>query len=360
MSLINQMLRDLDKRHALDQDKTRLPDTVRAAMQNESSTNRLGALGAHKGVLAFAGVAALVYFGLQQLPDKTPVPAPDAATALPSMPEVLPAPAPIALQPAMELALASAPAPVPESQGNGVSVLGDDVTIPPASAKTAPRLRATASLGPSLKVANAPDMGGSKIIDRQPAQDDADVRLQRQYREALVMMNKGQLREAMQALYAIVRERPTHDASWQILVRLLLEQQRSNEAMQVLSEIAAVRPGYLPVVMQLARLQAEYASEATALRTLLEQRAAASGDADYVGFIATLAQRQKQFGLAASEFRQALVLRPSEGRWWVGLGLAEEAQGREAEAVAAWRKALSAGQIDAALRLFAERKLAAY
>jgi MSHA biogenesis protein MshN len=219
----------------------------------------------------------------------------------------------------------------------------------PNARPDAPRLRTSMAL-------SQPGRPAARV-EKLPATDDPTAQIERRYRDALNMMNKGKVREAMEALYAITRERPEHAAAWQVLVRLLLEQGRPDEAMRVLQEVAHSRPDSLPAALQLARLHAEFGTDAQALQTLLAAQKAGADNADYHGLLANLLQRQKRSAEAAGSYRRALTLRPTEGRWWIGLGLCLEESGQKEEAKAAWRQGLQSGNLPADLRQFAESKL---
>lgn len=343
MSLINQMLRDLDKRHGLSESET-LPESVRAAAPLEPNRRPGGKglpiLGLAVGGMLFLGIAARVYW----LSDESAVPQPRPVNA----PEIKPAPLVAETPIEAPLDVPTAVAASPEPVARPVPPVAVQSTPGPATQPDAPRLRAATAL--------TQPVSRTGKVEKQAVADDPDERIALKYRQALSQLNKGQVREAMESLYAIVRERPEHLTAWQVLVRLLLEQSRPDEAIRVLSE-ANSQSGSLTIVMQLARLQAEYGTDAQALLTLQAAHKAGQNNPDYHGFLANLLQRQKQPADAAGEYRRALALRPTEGRWWIGLGLCLEAQGQAQEAKAAWRRGLQLNTLPADLRQFAESKL---
>ena len=68
-------------------------------------------------------------------------------------------------------------------------------------------------------------------------------------------------------------------------------------------------------------------------------------------------QRLGRYKEAAEHYQQALRLSPGEGRWWLGLGLALEAEGRANEAREAFQRARQSGTLSSELTALVEQKL---
>ncbi|OGU33812.1 MAG: hypothetical protein A2199_02190 [Hydrogenophilales bacterium RIFOXYA1_FULL_63_33] len=81
-------------------------------------------------------------------------------------------------------------------------------------------------------------------------------------------------------------------------------------------------------------------------------------DADYHGTLAALLVQLKQYPDAVRQYEQALEMQPGSGTWWVGLGLALAAQGKNDEARSAYRRARMAGNLPDTLEEFVRAKLA--
>ncbi len=79
--------------------------------------------------------------------------------------------------------------------------------------------------------------------------------------------------------------------------------------------------------------------------------------ADYQAFHGLLLQKLQRPKEAVDRFRAATSLRPNEGRWWYGLGLALEADQRPQEAREAFRQALDTGNLPAELAVASEHRL---
>ena len=108
---------------------------------------------------------------------------------------------------------------------------------------------------------------------------------------------------------------------------------------------------------RLARLHAETGNWAEALRVLERSAPHARKDAEYQGFAGTVLRQLKRSAEAAEAYRRAIALKPDDGRWWAGLGLALEDAGKHKEATQAFTVAREREQtLPPALRKLAEKR----
>lgn len=365
MSLINQMLRDLDKRHALGNAQEPLPENVKPAPGHPTPDRAPSAFWLLGGVALIAAVGGGYWYlrpaPMQNTPSSLVPPA--AAPKPPASPAVVVAPM---------AAPAAAPAAAPTAtEGPKPSTKPEQAhppERPPALAETPPaaparkgmslRLDSLTNLGTPAPRPRAETSAGPGSVEKKALPPDAPARLEQQYQEALGRLNRGQVREAMDSLRLLLQTAPAHADARQVLVRLLLEQGKPNEAIALLQDLARPGPGSLAISMQLARLQVEYTSDDAALQTLRAASASGAGDPEYHAFFATLLQRRQRYAEAAAEYRKALAVKPREGQWWAGLGMALDAGGSPQEAQSAWRNALSSGNLSTDLRDFIHAKLA--
>jgi len=188
-----------------------------------------------------------------------------------------------------------------------------------------------------------------------PAMSDTD-RVEAAYRRAAVVAGEGRINEAIGALQQLLRQDGLHVGSRQLLARLLIDNGRQSEAIQVLQEGLQAQPARIAWVMTLARLQIEQGSLETAAETLRFSQSAAASSPDYLGFAAHVEQRLGHHGEAASLYEKAARLAPNDGRWWLGLGLALEADGLNDQAAEAFERASRSGNLRGELRALVERK----
>ena len=153
----------------------------------------------------------------------------------------------------------------------------------------------------------------------------------------------------------MLRANPKHDAARQTLVSLLIEANRGDEAMVQLQQALALDARQPALAMLLARLQIERGQ--TGIDTLLRTLPYAAGNGDYHAFLAGALQRQARYGEAVEQYQTALRSAPGNAVWWMGLGIALQADKRSAEALDAYRQAKALGTLSPELQAFVERKL---
>lgn len=418
MSLINQMLKDLDARHEGDT-RGRLHREVRALPEvKENRGLRLAIVALLILALSAAAWWGLEHFerldqhaetgaGLATLPAAptaaAPVPvaaepgaitasvstlsatasAPPAALAV-AAPTVVASEAPaLGNSPAVATSAAAEPAPSALDSALKLSPVLDKVpenemSVPKPAPKSAPvtkpsstpasipkhqpsppvAIAATAPAAPRvaapLPLSKSAAPGG---VDKTPVARTARERSELGYRQAVTLVNGSRIPEATDALLEVLRQDGGHVASRQLLARLLIEQRRNDEAMAILAEGLASQPGQIVWAMTLARLQVDRGDFAGAARSLQQSQPFASGNADYQGFAGHV-QLRLGHPKESIEFYQAAVrIAPSEGRWWLGLGLALEADHRQPEAREALQRARASGTLNADLLSVVDQKL---
>jgi MSHA biogenesis protein MshN len=142
--------------------------------------------------------------------------------------------------------------------------------------------------------------------------------------------------------------------SW---IGLLLNLKRNEEAERVLQEGLKLNPHDTSFPMLLARLQVERGEELLALDTLQKNLPDAKDQADYQAFMAALMQRQNRHQEAISFFQAALQLVPNNGVWLMGMGISLQAMQRNEEAKEAYARALASNSLNAQLQAFVQKKL---
>ncbi len=371
MSLINKMLRDLDARHAV-AGKVPMADSLRSLPDAEARP-RIG-----RGLWLFLIIAGLAFVALQfsdlWLPqvrayfqDKpTSVARP---AALPISPAPVPQPAPAAAAAPHPLAENLLPLPPlgdtltaqVESQpagGDSRAGLKLDTALamePVAAAAPPAQALAAAAERPRAPQTRAPRAEAGIVIDnRDPlAGDHAEL----EYRKGIAAFKQGHVNEAAGIFRAVLQEDPRHLGARQALLGMLAEAKQWDEAQSLLKDALAIMPTHYVWAMALARIQVERGNTAAALETLQLHSPYAEKRAEYPGFAGALLQRLQRPREAAQRFLAAAQLKPSEGRWWLGLGLALEADGRPAEAREAYQRAQGADGLTPETQAYIAAKL---
>ncbi|QNA88892.1 tetratricopeptide repeat protein [Massilia sp. Dwa41.01b] len=354
MSLINKMLQDLDARGKARSEE--MPHEIQPVPRGGAPMPalRVAAIAAAVMVLAMGATAWYVLplkgktYDVQPLPPSQPVPQAPVTVA-----EVAPPAAPAAAT--EPVAADTAPA---ATASTGDTAAAPATTSKPPRTASAHRGAAKPAAGTRLPAtpravtpaASGPALAGEgRIETSNQASENA-------YRRALGSLQDGRVSEAIAGLQAVLRNNPKHEAARQTLVGLLIEAKREDEAMVQLQQALTLDPRQPAMAMLLARLQIERGQPG--IDTLLRTLPYASGKGEYHAFLGGALQRQGRYREAADQYQTALRSAPDNAVWWMGLGLALQAEKRNAEAADALRRASSLGTLNPELQAFVERKLA--
>ena len=94
-----------------------------------------------------------------------------------------------------------------------------------------------------------------------------------------------------------------------------------------------------------------------AIQLLKENLKLVSPDADYYSLLANLQQRRQQYDDAIISYRKALELSPNKGELWIGVALAYRGTGEEDNAVNAFKRAYNADEISPEFRTYAAQQI---
>lgn len=410
MSLINQMLEDLEQRRQAP--TARLPAQLRAfpATSRPAAWRRYGVAGGLLAVLlagallwhpwrhrAVAKAAAPAVPVTRVVAPAPAVPSPKVAVATPQLAAPQSAVAqPAAIQPTVPQPVAPHLA-IPDTgrmQAAATSPAALPARLPPVTraASPAPAGRAGQSLTTAGSVSKAPGHHRHPALGtpegrpsraarhRHPdrpvalpaAAAPAAVRLvppvaikqvspQQQadadYLRAVDLLQNGHLADAENTLQAALLIDAGNVRARQLLVSLAVQAGNYPHAEAILADGLRSHPDQLPFVIMLARLQVERRAPAEALATLARGAAAGAHNAEYLAFRATVLQTLGRHTEAIRFYRQALALAPQSGAWWMGLGLSLQANRQYAEARQAYLAAKQSGELSAGLLAFIDQKL---
>lgn len=176
------------------------------------------------------------------------------------------------------------------------------------------------------------------------------------YRQALLNLQQGRAHEAMAQLSQALEVNPANEEARQTLAALLVDNKQIAEAMQILQDGLKQNPKQTGFRMALARLQLEVQSTQQALETMTEGLSDGRRDGNYQSFLANLLQRTERHEEAVAHFNTAIQLR-GFATDYVGLGISLNALKKYDEARQAFGHALQSNNLTPDLKLYAEQQM---
>jgi MSHA biogenesis protein MshN len=365
MSVINQMLVDLERRRASGEERNRIPDHVRV-LPGDAQAARLSTLRvAAPAVLVLIAAGAWWWTASRApMPVAAPTTAPAAAVVSPSAPPERQQEAVELIARRLSLELAQVPADPPPApaaaERDVVPAIATASIIPSRSAAVAPPEPPRAAPAPERKKAAAAAQvqpAPRAAIDKQVRQPSPRQRAEAEYARGAAVLYQGQPGDARAAFEAALQIDPTYHGARQALVGVLLDARRQAEAVELLQEGLRLAPAQHGFAMALARLQVERDELDAAAQTLLRSLDYPGVGPDYIAFYAGLLQRQQKHAEAVAQFQRALGQRGNVGIWLLGMGVSLDALGRGADAQEAYRRAKDSGNLSAELQGVVDQRL---
>jgi len=194
-------------------------------------------------------------------------------------------------------------------------------------------------------------------INKQPTQISLQQQADNEFRRAYQLMRQGRNTEALAGYEAALKLDAGHEQARQTMVSLLLENKRTADAERVLQEGLQDSPRQTNFAMLLARLQVERNAVPLALETLQRTLPYAGTQPDYLSFVAALLQRVARHKEAVDYYQKALQLKPQNGVWLMGMGISLHAEQRNDEARDAFKHALDSNTLNAELQAYVKQQL---
>lgn len=365
MSVINQMLQDLEQRRADDKPAGPALAEVRAvSMQKAQKPWRL----ALSALIATALVAYLSLspitrqFNLRSNPMLSEAQAKNtalAATPTPTVPSVTPptTAAPEQNTDFTNTGLSTALSAASIAQLNTAAPQTAQAVKTNTNKPNASQPKTTETAEPPVAkpmLVDAPAAKSTPLIDADnaaPIQLAANShqtiskkmspaqKLLNDYKQAIQYLQMGRVAEAETLLNSVLEVKPDHQDARQTLASLLLDSNRHLEAMTILKAGLAINPAQTDFRLTLARLELELTGNEQALKTLEEGTPYAQNNAEYHGLYATVLQRANKHQEAIEHYTTALSNNPNMTSSLIGLGISLQTLSRLSEAKQAFERA---------------------
>lgn len=227
-----------------------------------------------------------------------------------------------------------------------------DEPAPPAAPPAAPSAPATPAPALAMPAPLAPPL---PAITKTPRDDGPEARAQAVWRLAQEAAQAGHRQLAIERALDALRLAPALQGARHLAGALLAETGRAAEAEALLRDGQNERTAPAATLL-LARLMAERGDTDAAL-SLLDRHALA--DADAQGLRGALHARQGDSARARSAYEAAVQQRPTQATWWLGLGIALEAEQQLPRARQAYDRARALGLAEPELSAYVDGRLRA-
>ncbi len=366
MSVINQMLRDLDARRAAP-----AADAPAGLVPVGMVPHRRNPRSRRLPVIALAGGVLVAAVGYTDWPGLLAGKA-NAATAA-----SVPTPAAMSAPPALRAAAAESPGAVASVASDASTLPRGDKRSEPAAARALPAALTptTATTDPLPAIPAIPAvpapvamaaasaaLAGTTIpvspgtIDKKMVSLTAEQRAQAAYRLAVDAANAGHPQVSAERALEALRHEPRHRAARHLAAVLLHSQGAADRAIALALEGLALDPGHAALALLLARLQLEQGSSELALG-VLDQYSLHHAEAE--GLRAGILAQQGDYKRSLGAYESALRQQPGNATWWLGLGVALESEGQAQQARQSYVKAQALGLERDELSSFVAQRLRA-
>lgn len=256
--------------------------------------------------------------------------------------------------PAFDILITASYRSAPELSVNDVTLPEPEPAVQPAPSApaidSAPEVAAAQSgIAPA-----APERAAPVRINRELSLEARDSN---NSQEALMLVQGGRMTEAYARLQDFLDENPAAHQSRETLAKLLFAQQQLAEAGVIVDQGLAQVPNYAPFKKLKARLLMQGGAAAEALSLLRNVPPAVAADTEYHELLASAYQQSNNHAQAVATYQDLLRTDRTQGRWWAGLAISLEAQDKDSDALASYKAALQAPNLDSALRQYVQNRV---
>jgi MSHA biogenesis protein MshN len=356
MSLINQMLKDLEARRAPAAGMEAVLDGVNIRADHTSRRGHVAWL----LVIALAGVSMYLFWDRWQSEMTSAHPASAMLPAF-SAPDTAPPTAGIAAAEAIETpsapqASVTAPlettrpdAPAPEVAA--VAPVEESVTAVADSPLVTPP-------APVPAVTSQPVVTTESRVEKTPRPLNAAQRAALVYETAARDLRHGLSDRAETGLREALAIDPEHRDARMALAALYVNADRRAEAEDLLIDGLTRAPAFAAFAQLYGRMLMERGADQDAIAVLERARPAINADPDYHALLAALYQRRGDHAQAARVYRDLVQVRPGAAVWWMGFGMSLEGLADRDGALNAFRRARAGNGLTQDLLRFVDQRIA--
>jgi MSHA biogenesis protein MshN len=170
-------------------------------------------------------------------------------------------------------------------------------------------------------------------------------------------LREGNTLTAIKGLQTLLTNEPENVRVRKKLTSLLFAENRIQEAKALLMEGLLLQPQQHDLRLMLARLFTQQEQLQKALALLLEVSPSITVHSEYYAYRAALAQRSSNYNQAQQDYQNLVDSEPNSAKWWLGLGIAQDSLGENAQAQISYSKADNDQQLSPEVMTFLRGRL---
>lgn len=179
------------------------------------------------------------------------------------------------------------------------------------------------------------------------------------YQAGYQRYREGDLSGAIEKLKIALNASPDQYSARELLISLYNQIGDKKSAEFEAKSGVMAQPAHLNFRKIYARMLVDRGDNKSAMALLESRKPSIISDQEYYALLAAIYQRNKLHHRAAVLYRELVKIKPANGLWWMGLGISLEYLGRYSEAKQAYQSAQSSGKLKPSLNQYVRRRLQA-
>lgn len=180
-----------------------------------------------------------------------------------------------------------------------------------------------------------------------------------EYKKGYQSLQQGRIRQGKEQLRQALSYYAPHLKAREMLSGIYIRSGRYVEAASLLSEGITLVPGYSLFSKLYARVLLEQNNPQLAIKVLEQGANASNVELDYRALLAATYQRVNNHEKAIEVYLQLVKIKPTIGIWWLGLAISLEKSGKNKAALDAYQRAQKTENLKAGLVKFTQNRVSA-
>jgi len=210
---------------------------------------------------------------------------------------------------------------------------------------------------PRMQLAEAdPVVKQSAVVQKKLRPLDKNKRAEISYQQGYELLARGQQNAAEHKLLHAIGLVASHIKARETLAVLYLQQQRITDAADILKRGMSLSPSYMPYREIYARTFMANNQLPGAIAMLNKEPPSLNNNISYYALLAGLYQKNQEHDAAAATYLKLIKNNPKQSQWWLGMAISLEKLEKKKEAKSAFLKARKL-KLPAKLQKFVDSRL---